>query len=172
MKKTSPLLNQPVIVRTHPRLVVSQKPLENALNYLYRHSHRYGFEPKQGSSIAGYVENNALYLAINASKHLVCSLNRGSEPRVTMGRLDIEPLMQPDAYVWVSKNAHLPFIGDANGAVRKQPFVSSSRLHAHMREVRVKTKRETAGASCDVLVSREFPREFSSLSLEIVHFRV
>ena len=122
--------------------------------------------------MAGYVENNTLYLAINGTKHLVCSLNRGTEPRVKMDKLDMVPIMHPDAYVWVSKNAHLPFLGGANSAIRKQPFVSSSRLHEHMRDVRLKTKRETAGVSCDVLVSREFPGEFSSLSLEIVHFRV
>jgi|GEM_PF-3912796 len=172
MRKTSSLLNQPVLVRTHSRLVVSQKPLESALNYLFRNSHRYGFEPKQGASIAGYVENNTLYLAINGTRHIVCSLNRGAEPRTMMGKLDMEPILHPDAFVWVSKNVHLPFLGDANSTVRKQPFVSSSRLHAHMHEVRLKTNRETAGVSCDVLVSREFPREFSSLSLEIVHFRI
>ena len=172
MRKTSHLLNQPVLARPHSRLVVSQKPLENALNYLFRNSHRYGFEPKQGASIAGYVENNTLYLAINGTRHLVCSLNRGAEPRVKLDGLDMAKIMHPDAFVWVSKNAHLPFFGDANSTIRKQPFVSSSRLHAHMTEIRLKTNRETAGAACDVLVSREYPREFSSLSLEIVHFRV
>ena len=172
MKTNMPVPAPPVLARPRPSFVVSQQPLENVLKYLFRHSNRYDFEPKQGSSIAGYVENNTLYLSINAARHLVCSLNRGSEPRVRMGRLDMEMIMHPDAYVWVSKNAHLPALGGRDDAIEHPSFVSSSLLHAHMREIRMKTHSETSGATFDVLVSRDFPREFSSLSLEIVQFRV
>ena len=170
MKTNAPAFLSPIIIRHS--LVIFQKQLEPAIKYLFRNSQRYGFEPRQGPGIAGYVESNALYLEINAAKHLVCSLDGGAEPRVKMGRLDMEPALRPDAYVWVSKSARLPLLGGRQGVMEKRPFVSSSRLHEHMREVRLRTNSDTTGVTCDVLVSREFQREFASLTLDIVQFRV
>jgi len=169
--KTNPYSHHPpALASAKPALVVFQKPLENAMKYLFRHSGRYGFEPRQNPAIAGYMENNTLYLALNPARHIVFSLNRGAEPRVKLDGLEMEKIMHPDAFVWVSKNNGAPDLAEnAEGA---RPFISSSRLHARMREIRLKTNRETSGTACNVLVSQEFSREFASLSLEIVQFRV
>jgi len=169
MKNKPSFIDAPLLARTRPPLVVFQKQLETASQYLYRHSGRYGFCPEAGQGIAGYVERNTLYLAINQARHIAFSLNRGAEPRVMQGALDIEKIKRPDAYVWVFQNAPAPLEKILDGP---KPFSSSHSLHARMAGIRVRTNQETIGTAFNMRATREFTHETARLSIDVVQFRV
>ncbi|MFA5930350.1 MAG: hypothetical protein WC861_05695 [Candidatus Micrarchaeia archaeon] len=161
----------PHLYRPRPALAILGALVKSKVEYLYRNSHRYGFEPRPDAPISGYIISNTLFLSTSPSKHIEFGLGRGTAPRVALGALPENYGHDVDAHVRIS--ADKPVQG---GAIPLAPVFqqirAGNRLAARMGEVRQKAGCETIGMSCSLPVSREFPREAALLSMDMVQYRI